>query len=311
MKTILKSILAITIVFALMIAVAFGYSDIPLEVLKEKYATAPSLFIEIDGMNVHYRDEGNPTDSIPIVLIHGTGSSLHTYDAWTEKLKLNHRVVRMDMPGFGLTGPFPERDYSYKKYVVFLDDFLKAKGISQFHLAGNSLGGRIAWEYTFKHPDKVKKLILIDASGYPTKSQSVPIAFKLAGIHVFNKLLTIITPYFLARKSVENVYLDKSKVTDALVDRYFELTLRAGNRQGLIDRMTMPNDTSSYSKISKIQNPTLLLWGANDLLIPVESAYRFHEDMPNDTLIILEQTGHVPMEESPSESLDAVISFLE
>ncbi len=310
METILKSILAFTIVFTLIIVIAFGYSDIPLEVLKGKYATAPSSFIEIHGMNVHYRDEGNPTDSIPIVLIHGTGSSLHTYDEWTAELKLNHRVVRMDMPGFGLTGPFPDRDYSYDKYVAFLDDFLEAKGIGQFHLAGNSLGGRIAWEYTLKHPDKIKKLILIDASGYPTKSLSVPIAFKLAGIPVVNNLLTFITPYFLARKSVENVYFDKSKVTDALVDRYFELTLRAGNRQGLIDRMTMPKDTSSYLQIQNIQQPTLILWGADDYLIPTESAFRFHSDLPNDTLIILEQTGHVPMEESPRESLDAVISFL-
>ena len=313
MKKLIKGIkifFAILLVLFLVIILVFGYSDKPLSELKSKYANASSSFVSVNGMDVHYRDEGNKTDSIPIVLIHGTGSSLHTFDSWAENLKASHRVVRMDLPAYGLTGPFPDRDYSIKHYTAFINDFLTALKIKQCVLVGNSLGGQIAWRFSLEQPKMVAKLILIDAAGYPLNSKSVPVAFKMAKIPVIKHLFTYVTPRFLVRSSVENVYFDKSKVTDALVDRYFELTLREGNRQAFVDRLNSTKDVNATSKISQIQQSTLLLWGKNDLLIPVENAYKFHKDLPNDTLVILDNSGHVPMEENPVESLKAVLDFL-
>ena len=261
-------------------------------------------------MNAHFRDEGNQRDSLPVVLLHGTGSSLHTFDSWTEQLKETKRVVRMDLPGFGLTGPFPTRSYSMDQYVAFVATFLSARKIKRCYIAGNSLGGQIAWQFTLKHPEMVDKLILIDASGFPLKSTSVPLAFKIARTPVLNKMLTYITPRFVVESSVQNVYADKNKVTDALVDRYFDLSLRDGNRQALIDRMQMPFDSNAVRQIEEIYQPTLILWGAEDGLIPTESAYRFQDYLPNDTLVILKNSGHVPMEENPEESLEVVMAFL-
>jgi len=295
---------------AVLLSVFFGYPDKSLDELKSKYAQDPSKFIVIDDMNVHYRDEGNSLDSLPIVLIHGTSSSLHTFDAWTSSLKNKKRVVRMDLPGFGLTGPFINQQYSIDNYVDFINHFLSAKGIKKCILGGNSLGGEIAWNFAVKNPNMVDKLILIDAAGYPLESKSIPIAFKIARIPVLNKLMTYITPRFLVQKSVENVYFDKIKINKTLVDRYFELTLRKGNRQALIDRMTFFSTTSSIQKIKNIQQPTLIIWGEQDLLIPINSAYRFQSDLPNGTLVILKKSGHVPMEESPQKSLAPVLSFL-
>ncbi len=288
----------------------FGHFDRPVEALKTRYAQAPSEFTDVMGMQVHYRDEGNPQDSLPVVLIHGTGSSLHTFDAWTAILKENRRVVRMDLPGFGLTGPFPDRNYSMDRYVDFIEAFLTARGIQSCVLGGNSLGGQVAWNVALKYPDRVAKLVLVDAAGYPGKSTSVPLAFRIARTPVLNKVLTFITPRFVVTSSVENVYADRSKVTEALVDRYFDLSLRSGNRQALVDRMQMPLDSSRVRQINTITQPTLILWGAEDGLIPVENAYRFHEDLPNDTLVILEHSGHVPMEENPEESLEVVLPFI-
>ena len=307
---IFKILFFASIAFVIIVIIFFGYKDIPLNKLKAKYATTPSEFINMDGMDVHYRDEGNKMDSLPLVLIHGTSSSLHTFDAWTTALKSEKRVVRMDLPGFGLTGPFPDRPYSIDNYTLFIEHFLKSKGIKKCILGGNSLGGVIAWQFAIKNPEMVEKLILIDAAGYPLESESVPIAFTLAGMPVFNEFLTFITPRFMAKSSVENVYADKTKVTESLVDRYFELTLRAGNRQALVDRMRVGIDTNSVYLIKTIQQPTLVMWGAEDLLIPVKSAYRFHNDLPNDTLVILKNMGHVPMEEGPEESLAALLPFL-
>jgi pimeloyl-ACP methyl ester carboxylesterase len=293
-----------------LISVLYGHFDRSVEELKPKYAGPPSEFIPLMGMEVHYRDEGDPRDSLPLVLIHGTGSSLHTFDAWAASLKKDRRVVRMDLPGFGLTGPFPERKYSMDQYVDFVAEFLAGRGITRCILGGNSLGGQIAWNFTFEHPEKVDKLILIDAAGYAGKSTSVPLAFRIARTPVLNKILTFITPRFVVKSSVENVFADKTKVTDTLVDRYFELSLREGNRQALVDRMQMPFDTSKVQQLKNIAQPTLILWGEKDGLIPVESAYRFQKDLPNDTLVILKNSGHVPMEENPAESLEVVLPFI-
>ncbi len=309
LKKCLKIIVISSALIVVFISVLFGYNAIPLDKLKEKYAPNPSEFIQIDGINVHYRDEGNREDILPIVLIHGTSSSLHTFNDWTYRLKKNHRVIRMDMPGFGLTGPFPNRNYAIENYVDFVKHFLDAKGVNQCILAGNSLGGNIAWRFAVKFPKMVNKLVLIDASGYPLESKSTPIAFKLAKIPILNKFLTFITPRFMVKASVENVYADKSKVTKSLIDRYFELTLRKGNRQALVDRITaVPNpDTLDIKNILK---PTLLIWGEKDNLIPLNIAYKFQRDLPNDTLVIIKNTGHVPMEENPDESLAAFDNFL-
>ncbi len=294
----------------LTVLVLFGQSDKSLDELKAKYANAASAFIKVDGMDVHYRDEGNTADSLPIVLLHGTGASLHTFDVWTAILKNEKRVIRMDLPAFGLTGPFPHRNYSIDKYITFIHHFLLAKGITKCVLGGNSLGGQITYQFTINHPEMVEKLILIDAAGYPLESKSVPLAFRIATIPFLNKAFAYITPRFLVKQSVENVYANKNKVSEILVNRYFDLTLREGNRQAFVDRMTQASDSSTILLIKNIKQRTLVLWGEQDLLIPLKSAYRFHNNLPSDTLVILKNLGHVPMEENPEESLAVVLNFL-
>jgi len=298
------------VLLVVLVLLLFGYKDIPLIELKAKYGAPPSTFVSIDGMDVHYRDEGRLNDSIPIVLIHGTGSSLHTFEAWANELKKDYRVIRMDLPGYGLTGPFPDGDYSTDRYEDFIKSFLATTGIEKCIIGGNSLGGSIAWNFTANYPEMVDKLILIDASGYPYQSSSTPIAFKLAKIPIIKNMFTFLTPRFIIKQSVQNVYSDKSKVSDALIDRHFELSLREGNRQAFLDRFQVKNDINIAPKVRSITQKTLILWGEKDELIPIEKAYQFHEDLPNDTLVILKDVGHVPMEESPNESLKALLSFL-
>ena len=309
-----KIVLAINLLLVLIIVVIFSHKDIPLNELKIKYTNSDSSFINIEGTNVHYRDEGSSSDSIPIILIHGTGSSLHAYDIWSDNLKKSNRVIRMDLPAFGLTGPFLKRDYTISNYTTFLKEFLDSLNIKQCILVGNSLGGEIAWRFAIQEPVMSRKLILLDPSGYPVISKSVPIAFKLAKIPVLNKFLTYITPRFLVRASIENVYFDKSKVSDSLVNRYFDLTLRKGNRKAIVDRLkvstTLTNGTKTHDNIKNIKQPTLIIWGSDDQLIPVENGYKFKNDITNSKLIVMQQTGHVPMEEKPLISLNFAIDFI-
>ena len=305
----LKILFSFIIILTIGAFILFFHRDISLDKLKLKYANIQSSFISVKNIDIHYRDEGNQTDSIPIILIHGTGASLHTFDDWTNKLKYSKRVIRLDLPAYGLTGPFVDRDYSILNYISFLKEFLETLDIKQCIIAGNSLGGEIAWNFALEKPDIVKKLILINSGGFPSFSKSVPIAFRLAQTPVINKVVRFITPFFIVKSSVENVYFDKSKVTDSLVERYFDLCLREGNRQAFIDRLGI-GKRNNYINISNIKQPTLILWGADDLLIPVENAYKFQNSLPNNKLVILENSGHVPMEENPFESIKHVIEFL-
>lgn len=285
--------------------------DVPLEALKAKYAPAPSQFISVDGLDVHYRDEGNPADSVPLVLIHGTSSSLHTWQGWTDALKEEHRIVRFDLPGFGLTGPNATGDYSVAYYTAFTREVLEKLHISRCVIGGNSLGGDVAWRFCVEYPGVAQKLILVDAAGYPNIPINMPIGFRLAQIPVLRMAVRFVTPQSVIEQSVQSVYGDKSKVTAELVDRYYDLTLRAGNRQALIDRMKngYPTD-EDYRKIHNIAIPALILWGAQDGLIPESAAERFHADLPNDTLVVLNGLGHVPMEEDPARTAAVVKAFL-
>ncbi|KAA3621518.1 MAG: alpha/beta hydrolase, partial [Bacteroidetes bacterium] len=294
-----------SILGTMIILLLFNYkSDIPPEKLKEKYCNEHSQFIKIDGMDVHFRDEGA---GMPFVLIHGTAASLHTWDEWAEKLVETHRVIRMDLPAFGLTGPHSSRDYSIESYTMFLNQFLDSLDIDSFYLAGNSLGGNIAWNFTAAYPEKVKKLILVDASGYPMEDGHSWI-FTLARTPVLNQIMKKLTPRFFISNNLRQVYYDDEKIKEEVITRYHQMALRAGNRQAFIDRAKTEYEDLS-SKIKTIQTPTLILWGAHDTWVPVNHAHRFKEDLPDSKMVILENSGHIPMEENPEESLRSVLEF--
>jgi pimeloyl-ACP methyl ester carboxylesterase len=303
-----KIVFAVFIVISALLAFLYK-SDIPFEELKNKYTNEESKFINIQGVNVHYRDEGNQNDSIPIVLIHGTSSSLHTWDSIVPALVGKKRIIRLDLPAFGLTGPHPQRDYSINFYNQFIDAFLNAIGIQQYFIAGNSLGGSIAWNQALAYPNKVKQLILINSGGYPKKNEKGNIGFKLASTPVVGDVLLKFTPRGIIRKSVEDVYSDKTKVSEDLVNRYYDLLLREGNRQATLD-IFKNRKFGGSEKIKNIQTPTLIIWGEDDQLIDVSNAYLFQKDIRNSQLVILPKTGHVPMEENPSAFLAAINQFI-
>ena len=286
-----------------------SYADISLEELKKEYANEQSEFVEVNGMQVHYRDEGT---GFPIVLMHGTAASLHTYDAWTKQLSKDYRVIRLDLPAFGLTGPNKNAEYSIESYTKFLSQFLEKIKVAKFYLAGNSLGGNIAWNYAAEYPEKVRKLILIDASGLPTFTPQ-PSIFKMAKTPILNSLFLYITPKFIIRKNIEQVYANKLKVTDALVTRYHKMSLRTGNRKAFIDRAKTDFNVAekvNLVKLKSVKTTTLLIWGAKDTWIPLGNGKRMDSILPNSKLVILENSGHVPMEENPKESLEFLKSFL-
>jgi pimeloyl-ACP methyl ester carboxylesterase len=294
---------------AAIFCIANYYSDKSVEELKSKYGLPGSKYVNIDDMPVHYVDEGNPADSLPLVLLHGTGSNLRTWDGWIKTINGERRTLRLDLPAYGLTGPNSNHDYSTKRYVQFLHDFLKKINVSRCYLAGNSLGGKIAWEYALAYPQEVSKLILIDAAGYPMPNKAAPMVFRLAKNRILSKIFLKVTPKFIIKKSLLDVYADDTKVTDSLVDQYHDMATREGIRAAFLSKKN--NDaTKNYLKINSITQPTLVLWGDADNWITPDNAYKFQKDLPNDTLIIYKNVGHVPMEEYPTKSANDVLDFL-
>jgi pimeloyl-ACP methyl ester carboxylesterase len=286
--------------------VANSRSDIPLETLKAHWATGSSRFIHVDGMDVHYRDEGTGP---AIVLLHGTSSSLHTWDGWARELAKDHRVLRMDLPAFGLTGPSPKGDYTHEAYAEFVEHFVARVGAAQFVLAGNSLGGAIAWKYALSHPERVRALVLVDSGGYPLFGGGRPVAFRVARWPLLPHVLTRLDPRRLVEDGVKKAYGDPTRLRRDVLERYYELSLRPGNRQAFVRRMQTDNPDDS-ARIRGLRAPTLILWGARDQLLPVEAARRFHADIAGSRLIVYPELGHVPMEENPDRSVADVRRFI-
>ncbi|MFT5450916.1 MAG: pimeloyl-ACP methyl ester carboxylesterase [Enterobacterales bacterium] len=306
----LKWLLLLTVVMLATFITLHWAPDRSVEELKIKWAQAPSVFIEIDGMQVHLRDEGPRDDLTPIVLLHGTSASLHTWDGWVNALKDERRVIRFDMPAFGLTGPSLDNDYSIESYSQFVVDVLKKLQVEHYILAGNSLGGYVAWATAVLHPNQVKQLILIDSSGYPTKAQSVPIAFKIATIPILNTLMEYVLPRSIVENSLNNLYGDPSGVTPELIDRYYDLNTRAGNRQALVERFNQTQAGTLANKVSKINIPTLIIWGGQDNLIPKHNGERFHKEILGSKLVLFNELGHIPQEEDPVSTVAALKLFL-
>ena len=297
----------------LMTIMVVGQKDIPKNEIKLKYTNQASKFMPIMGMQVHYRDEGNSQDSIPLVLIHGTSSSLHTWEKVTAILNDssygNKRVITLDMPAFGLTGPNPENKYSYENFTAVIDSLLINLKVNACMIGGNSLGGGIAWHYTVAHPNKVTKLILIDASGYPKKNEKGSPGFIIAQIPIINNLLLYITPKSLVQKSLEDVYYNKSLLEQSTVTRYHDFLLCAGNRKAALS--LFKNKIAQNPELIKtIQTPTLILWGREDGLISVDTVPLFNQDIKNSNVVILDKVGHVPNEEAPKAVADAIYNFI-
>ena len=278
--------------------------------LVARWAPPPSMFVELDGMQVHVRDTGPREDPMPIVLLHGTSASLHTWDAWVDALKGQRRVIRIDLPGFGLTGPAPDNDYRLTRYTGFMKEVFDQLGLKPVVLVGNSFGGSVSWMTAQAYPDRVAKLVLVDSGGYPYKAVSVPIAFKLAAIPALRPVIANLLPRSMIESSVRNVYGDPGKVTPELVERYYELTLREGNRGALRERFKQSPGGENAVLIKQVKQPTLILWGSEDRLIPPENAERFKQDIAGSQLVVFKGLGHVPQEEDPVQTVAAFKAFL-
>ena len=294
------------LIVVLSLAVGMSYApDRPVQTLGARWAPLPSDFIDLDGQLVHLRDEGPRDDPTPLVLLHGLGDSLHTWQGWAEALRGRRRVIRFDMPGAGLTGPSAAADYRADTDARFVLALLDRLAVRRFAIGGNSMGGETAWHVAAMAPARVTHLLLVDSGGYAVAPQDVPIGFAVARLPLLRSLATSLTPRALVAQSLQSLYGQPDRVTQELVDRHYELLLREGNREALVQRLRQREREMGQQTglLRTLAMPTLILWGGKDRLVPPAVAERFRQDIARSRVVVFEGLGHMPQEEDPRRTV--------
>ena len=300
------AVLAALVVLLVVACVALYTPDRKASWLAARYVAADDQFITMLGVRLRVRISG-PADAPVVILLHGFGGSLETWESWAVVLSKQYRVVRFDLPGFGLTGPDPSGDYTDARTVRVLAALMDALGVQKASLIGNSLGGKIAWNFAAEYPGRVEKLVLISPDGFASPGFEYGVKPKLPAVM---RLLPYTLPRFMLRMNLAVAYADPKRLSDATLTRYQDMMLAPGDRQAMLERMVQVMLVPPGPELAKITAPTLILWGEQDGMIPFSNSADYVRDIPGARLVALPGLGHVPFEEDPAGSLPPVLAFL-
>lgn len=281
--------------------------DMSRATLEAKYLNSPEDMRSIDGNRMHVRDTG-PKGAPALILLHGFGASLHTWEPWARELEKEFRVIRFDLPGSGLSAPDIRQDYTDGRSLKLINTLMDQLQIDKASLAGHSIGGRIAWTFAAHYPQRVHKLVLIAPDGFASPGFEYG-AVPEVGLSL--KLMRYALPKPVLRMSLQPAYANAQFLNDELTTRYYELMLAPGSRDVLVSRLKQTILTDPVPWLRKISAPTLLLWGQQDAMIPVAHAQDYLKVLPDARLLSLPGVGHLPHEEAADRSLPSVRSFLQ
>lgn len=284
-----------------------------LKELKDQWGGPPSRFADLGGQCVHYRDEG-PQDAPVLLLLHGTSSSLHCWEGWVGGLRHARRVLRLDLPAFGLTGPWTGewrgRAYGMADYVALVLAFVNHMQVDSLEIAGNSLGGGIAWQFARQQPHRVSALVLVGATGYAKSLVRMPWGWHLARVALFARLGAYCPLRQIIGQGLRLSMGHTACITETMLVRYQQLNAYPGNLQALGQRINHSLDHEGVEHVDGVHTPTLVLWGGRDRLISVSTAQRFLADIAGSVGVIFEDLGHIPHEEDPVRTVAEVLRFL-
>lgn len=299
--------IALAVLACALLALWLWTPDSDRSLLQAKYRIAPGDIVRLADWQLHVRD-GGPRNAPAIILIHGFGASLQTWDAWAQGLSRKHRVIRFDLPGSGLSLPDPAADYTDARSIELLLALMDRLGLPRVSIAGHSIGGRIAWTFAATHPDRVDRLVLVAPDGFASpgfeygKAPEVPSVLGL---------MRYVLPKPLLRMNLKPAYANPAFLDDALLDRYYDLIRAPGARQAMLDRMRQTVLVDPRPLLAAIRVPTLLVWGERDALIPFANSNDYLKALPDARLVSFPAAGHLPQEEAAADSLAAVEAFLD
>ncbi len=301
----------VALVALVLIALAVLWrGDIPYATLEQRYAAPTSRYLDLpDGVHLHYRDEGR-ADGPVLVLVHGFGASAANWDDWAKRLGDTYRIIAPDLPGHGLTRAPKGYQGGPDSQVATVEAMAAALKLPRFVIAGNSMGGGVAWRYALAHPERLTGLVLVDAAGWPPapapggKAQKQgALMFTLLANPVARGIIKNLDNSALVKQGLEAALIDKSLATPALVKRYSDFSRAPGHRDILVSRRGKGSaDVATPERLSVIDTPTLVMVGADDRVIPGADSKRFADAIHGATLIVYPGVGHVPMEQIPDKS---------
>lgn len=298
---------AMVLAFVLLVMWSLWTPDLDRADLERQYTRTSSQFIATPGLRTHVQIEG-PAQAPVVLLLHGFGSSLQTWDAWGQGLANEYRVVRLDIAGFGLTGPAEPGDYSDEADVQRLLAVVDQLGLPRMTVVGHSMGGRLAWHFAAAHPQRVDKLVLIAPDGFPDPQAK---SDRTYDVPAWMGVARYALPRWMIKKGVASAYADPSRLDDDTARRYQDMLLAPGVRQAVLARMAQTRNRDPLPWLQRLTMPTLLLWGAQDGMIPAENSMDYQRAMPHAQRVVMPDVGHLPHEEQPQRSLQAVRDFLQ
>lgn len=270
------------------------------------YWSENDTWVDADGMTFRVREQG-PDEGPVIVLIHGFSYSLESFDAWTEALAADYRVVRFDLPGHALTGPDPLQRYSVDQTVALTASLLDTLGHDAVVLVGNSLGGLVAWRLAAEQPELVSRLVLLAPGGFSINGvteEPVPVPAPVS-------FFMTSAPEAMVGAASTGLFGDANRMPSDLPERVHALMRQPGVGQALVERLEVFTLPAPEADLAQVEADTLILWGELDRMIPADHGPRFVDAMPSAQLEVLPGLGHVVHEEAPSESLERVRAFLQ
>lgn len=251
----LAAFLSVAVIVLIGVGLWLWTPDKSRAVLEAKYLDKSGDLVDVSGVRLHVRDRG-PKEAPALIMIHGFGSSLHTWELWSRSLQDDYRVIRFDLPGSGLSAPDPAGDYSDARSMVVLSALMDRLNVAQATLIGNSIGGRIAWKFAALHPERVTKLVLISPDGFASPAVTNERSDTAATV----KLMRYVLPKSLLRLNLEAAYGDPSALTKETLDRYYDLILAPGVRDAMIARMDQTQHEDPRPLLQRIRVPVLLIW---------------------------------------------------
>ncbi|MDP1781400.1 MAG: alpha/beta fold hydrolase [Hydrogenophaga sp.] len=280
--------------------------DKPRSELEVRYLAAPGDMLQVGPWRLHVRDSG-PRDAPAVLMLHGFGASLHTWEAWAQALSATHRVIRLDLPGSGLSEPDSANDYTDARSLQLVLALMDQLGVSRASIVGHSIGGRIAWTLAARHPERTARLVLVAPDGFASPGFEYG---QVAKVPAVLGAMRYVMPKAVLRMNLAPAYADPACLTDELTTRYHDLMLAPGARDAMFKRLEQTVLTNPVPLLNTITAPTLLVWGAADAMIPVTNAQDYLGAVKGSRLVTLPGVGHLPHEEAAQASLQAVADFL-
>jgi pimeloyl-ACP methyl ester carboxylesterase len=274
----------------------------------------PSLELRlagIDGGEVFYAVAGEGT---PVLLLHGFGGEIWMWERQVAALSKQCRLYIPDLLGYGYSDR-PKGDYTPSFFVDTIRQFMDQIGVSRASLIGNSMGAGIAWAFALTYPTRVDKLILID--GIPphvvpaVRSRSLRWFLAIRHIPLLPYLALALRTRCMVRAELMEAIYDDRLVTDMVVERQHQISRIEGTARVMASTVRYADEVARYADaLETLRKPTLIIWGEQDELFSVAVGSQLHASIRDSELVVIKDSGHMPMWEKPDETNQAILDFL-